>query len=93
MSKVRLLWDSECHEVGMETNPNLCTYLHIPRTPATGRQSWGLSLIPSASGRRRIYPGQQFRPKFLSLILVMEGPWRILLSCGGLELTAGGPWT
>ena len=43
MSKVRLqCLDIRCHEeVGMEMNPNLFSHLNIPRTPATGRQSWG----------------------------------------------------
>ena len=55
MSKVNCSAQDIRHheEVGMEKNPNLSHHLHIPRTPATGRQSWGLALIHSDRGRRR----------------------------------------
>ena len=94
MSKVRLqCLDIRCHEeVGMETNPNLCTHLHTPRTPATGRQSWRSlsSLHPPGGGA--LHSGH-FSPLSLPPPDVIEGPRWTPLRSGSLGLTAGGPWT
>ena len=94
MSKVRLqCLDIRCHEeVGIEMIPNLHTHLHTPRSPATGRQSWGSlsSLHPPGGGV--LHSGHSSSLP-LPLPDVIEGPGWIPLRSWSLGLRAGGPWT
>ena len=95
MSKVRLqCLDIRCHEeVGMEMNPKLCTHLHTPRSPATGRQSWGSLSSLQPSGEENLTWLLLPTPSSSSWCLSWEGAWEAPpLSSEGLGLTAGRPW-
>ena len=91
MSKVRLqCLDIRCHEeVGMEMNPKLCTHLHTPRSPATGRQSWGSLSFLHPPGEEHCILVTAQNPHYLFLMSVI---CRTHLRSGSHGLIAGRPW-